>query len=152
MAGKRARLAFSCMLMVLALAMCLLGTSCVADLPPSVDIVSPEDDATVAGIVSIEVHATDDYGIGAVRCRIDGESVPIELVSGDELDGFWQGNWDSTAVDDRFYTITVTATDTIGQRGVDSVIVLVDNVPPAPGSAEVQLRARVIRCFPPHCR
>lgn len=152
MAGKRARLALSCMLMVLALAMCLLGTSCVADLPPTVDIISPEEGATVGGIVSIEAHATDDYGISRIRCWVDSESVPMGLISGDELDGIWQGNWDTTAVDDGFYTITVTATDTIGFGGVDSVMALVDNVPPAPGSAEVQLRANVIRICPPHCK
>jgi len=139
-------------LAALALGVCLSVTGCQGDLPPTVEIVSPEEGATLAGIVSIEAHATDDYGVSRVTCWIDGESVPMELTSGDKLDGFWQGDLDTTAVDDGFYTLTVTANDTIGLGGVDFAMVVVDNVPPTPGSAEVQLRARVIRCCHPPCK
>ena len=59
MAGKRARLALISMLMALALGMCLLGTGCEGNLPPTVDIISPEEDATVGGIVSVEAGDQD---------------------------------------------------------------------------------------------
>lgn len=149
---KRPRLFLSLPLMALVAAAFLFMTSCVSEPPPTVDIFSPEDGATVVGVVSIEVNATDNSGVDSVECSIEDESVPMVLISGDELDGIWQGYWDTTAIPDGFHTITVTATDASGFGGVDSVIVMVDNVPPAPGSAEVQLRAEVIPTCPLPCK
>jgi len=149
---KRATLFLSLPLMALVAATFLFMASCVPEPPPTVDIFSPEDGATVVGIVSIEVNATDNSGVDSVECSIEGESVPMALISGDELDGIWQGYWDTTAIPDGFHTITVTARDSTSGRSVDSAIVVVDNVPPAPGSAEVQLRAKVIPTCPLPCR
>jgi len=140
---KRALLCLG--LMSLAVAM-FLFMACipVPDRPPTVDILSPEDGAAVVGIVTIEANVTDDRGVRSVTCSVDGESVPMVLVSGSRRFGLWEGYWDTTAIADGLHTITVTATDHRGQAGADWVIVVVDNVPPAPGSAEVQLRAEVV--------
>lgn len=68
----------------------------------------------------------------------------MALVSGNGQYGVWEGDWDTTVAQEGFHTITVMATNAIGLTDMDSVTVVVDNIPPAPGSAEVNLRAEVV--------
>lgn len=81
----------------------------VADAPPSVRILSPEDGATVSGAVTISASASDDRGVGGVRFYVDGAllsedgSAPFEAV------------WDSTTSGGGVHTIAAEAVDTGGQ-------------------------------------
>ena len=148
--GKRTGLLVGLALMAIALAMVVFTTGCepiVAN--PKVDIISPGDGATVVDTVTIEANASHGSGVSVVEYSTEedgvlvlGGYVAMELVSGDAYDGVWRGYWDTTAVEDGFYKITVRAAHSVW-KGYDSVIVVVDNVPPEPGSGGVYLRAEV---------
>jgi len=94
------------------------------DLPPVVEITSPLDGDPVSGAsVAIEVSASDDEGVDTLYTVVkDGENNVVYDFYGNS------GTWDSTLVDDGYYTIVATATDTIGQTTSDSIVVLVNNV------------------------
>jgi hypothetical protein len=113
--------------------------------PPAVEIVSPENDATVSGTVAIQAEARSSAAVENVTYQIDsGDWVNMTLMSGNGQHGLWEGNWNTTVAQEGFHTITVMATNAIGLTDMDSVTVVVDNVPPTPGSAEVNLRAEVV--------
>ncbi|RLI52336.1 MAG: hypothetical protein DRP09_18150, partial [Candidatus Thorarchaeota archaeon] len=87
---------------------------------PIVNITSPDDFATVYGIIDITYTADDGLGIG-----IMSEEIKID-------DGIWTPSsspviWDTTTVDDGLHQISVRATDGLGNIGQDVIMVLVDN-------------------------
>lgn len=133
-------------LMAIAVATALFAISCFPSgrEPPTAEILSPEDGATVSGIVTVGSHATDDYWVYGVECSVDDESVTMQRISGDKTDGMWEGDWDTTAIVGGCYTITVTVTDSGRRTALDSIDVLVEN--PGLGSAQVQLKATVSQC------
>ncbi len=94
-----------------------------ADAPPTVAIAAPADGATVSGTVTATATPTDDQGVDQVEFFVDGASVGVD---GDGGDG-WSVVWDTAAGPDGAVEFSVTATDTIGQTGSDSVNVTVDN-------------------------
>lgn len=155
--GKRTGLLVGLALMAIALAMVVFTMSCVPIVRnPKVDIISPGDCTTVTDTVTIEANASHGSGISVVEYSTEeavgylviGGYVAMELVSGDVYDGVWRGYWDTTAVEDGFYKITVRAIYSVW-KGYDSVMVVVDNVPPEPGSGGVYLRAEVRHpCYP----
>lgn len=122
----------------------LLVAACIPQ-PPVVEVISPENEATVSGIVLIQAEATSSAAVENVTYQIDsGDRVNMTLVSGNGQHGLWEGDWNTTVAQEGFHTITVMATNAIGLADMDSVTVVVDNVPAAPGSAEVNLRAEVV--------
>lgn len=131
-------------LAILFVAIGLFAAGCIPQ-PPAVEIVSPENDATVSGIVAIQAEATSSAAVENVTYQIDsGDWVNMALVSGNGQHGVWEGDWNTTVAQEGFHTITVMTTNAIGLTDMDSVTVVVDNVPPIPGSAEVNLRAEVV--------
>ncbi|MFC1991409.1 PKD domain-containing protein [Chloroflexota bacterium] len=96
-----------------------------SDLTPSVSIVSPTDGSTVSGTVPVTADASDDNGVTQVEFFIDYSSIGVDT---DGIDG-WSAAWDTTTqYIDGNYTVTATATDTVGQTNSDSIVVAVDNV------------------------
>ena len=131
-------------LAILFVAIGLFAAGCIPQ-PPVVEIVSPENDATVSGTVAIQAEARSSAAVENVTYQIDsGDWVNMALVSGNGQHGVWEGDWDTTVAQEGFHTITVMTTNAIGLTDMDSVTVVVDNMPPAPGSAEVNLRAEVV--------
>ncbi len=109
------------------------------DDPPTVSITSPANGDVLGALgnvpnpISITADASDDNSVTQVEFQvINSDNVPeVIFVDTDDSDGWSAINdgWDSTGVADGDYTITATATDTIGQTGSDSIGVTVDNVP-----------------------
>jgi len=94
-----------------------------ADTPPTVSITSPINSTTVSETVSFTADASDDVSVTQVEFLVDGNSLGVDANS---IDG-WSVLWDTTAYTDGSHTLTVIATDTLGQTGTDSVTVTVDN-------------------------
>lgn len=85
------------------------------DNPPTVTILSPSNGATVSGIVTISVSASDDKGVTGITIKINGNTV----ATGSTYD------WDTSGLADGTYTIAATATDTIGQTSTDTINVYI---------------------------
>ena len=94
---------------------------------PSVTITNPTEGTTVSGVVQVRATASDDYGITRVEF-FDGATDLGTDTNG--ADG-WSASWDTAGTGEGPYTITATATDSIGQTSSDSNGVTVDNTPPA---------------------
>lgn len=148
--GSRRGLLVGLVLSCVALALLIFTTGCTPIPNPEVHILSPGDGTTVTGNVTIEASASHESGVSIAEYSTDEPTgvfvttgyVTMELVSGDAYDGVWRGYWDTTAVEDGFYQVTVRAIYS-AYKGYDSVVVVVDNVPPEPGSGGVYLRADV---------
>lgn len=97
----------------------------VADLPPTVAITSPSENATVSGTVTITANAFDDRGITQVAFIADNSLIPIG-VDTNGVDG-WSITWDTTKVSAGSHTIKAVATNSVGQVGENSINVTVDN-------------------------
>ncbi len=93
------------------------------DNPPSVQITSPANGATVSGTVITTADATDDRGVGQVEFFVGGASIGTD---GDGSNG-WSVAWDTSTATDGGYTVTATATDSASQTASDSVSVTVNN-------------------------
>ena len=98
------------------------------DTPPSVTIVSPANNATVSGTITISANVTDDNGIDKVEIIIDSlvryttsYSYPLPT----NVNVSWQ--WDTTTVSNGVRSIVVKATDSMGQSGSATVSVNVYN-------------------------
>jgi len=94
------------------------------DDPPTASIVNPADGSTVSGIIEVAADATDDKGVTQVEFFEDGVSIGVDSTAP------YAVSWDTTTVTDGGYTVTATATDTIGQTAIDSISITVDNTPP----------------------
>jgi len=105
--------------------------------PPTVEILSPADAATVSGIITISASATDNVEVKTVEYRIDtGTWIKMSYVG----DSTYEAEWDTTTVYDGGHTITVKATDTSNNAGEDSVTVTTDNgITPPPPTMEYEL-------------
>lgn len=111
------------------------------DNPPTAIITAPGNDTSVSGTtVSITANVTDDNGVTSVTFRIDsGAETPMTL-SGSNTNGTWTALWNSTSATEGLHTVTVTATDGVGQTGTDNVSVTVDNGGVGAGTGTVQGR------------
>src|SRR5690606_20789785 len=102
---------------------------------PTVSIATPADGSAQAGVVSITGSATDaGSGVAAVTLSITGATATgcsPATVSGASPTWSFSCDWDTSALDDGFYTITATSTDAAGNTSVvDTSIVLIDNFAP----------------------
>ncbi len=105
-----------------------LGWAGAGDMPPTVNITSPSDGATVAGTVSVNADASDDNGVTQVEFFVDDGSIGTDT---DGSDG-WSASWDTTTYADGSHSVSATATDTALQTSSDSVSVTIDNVDDPP--------------------
>ena len=85
---------------------------------PTVTITSPDDGATVSGVVTITVTATD---------KEDGDLIADIYIDGVFIVHANSYDWDTTAYSDGSHTIDAKATDSVGLEGSDTVTVTVDN-------------------------
>lgn len=95
-----------------------------ADSPPVINITNPPEGATVSGIVTVTVDATDDNGVTSVEFFVDGTSIGIDTEGADG----WSIDGDSNSVPDGAHSLSATATDTIGQTSSDNINITVDNI------------------------
>jgi len=84
--------------------------------PPTVEIDSPSDGATVADVVNVIVLADDDVGVAEVALHVDGAEFATETSEPYEF------AWDSTSVGDGETTFTAVATDEAGNSTTSSKV------------------------------
>ncbi len=98
---------------------------------PTVSITSPSDGATVSGVVTITVTASD---------KEDGNLIADIYIDGAFVAHTNSYDWDTTAVSDGLHTIEAKVVDSDGNTASDSVGVTVDNSgggsPPPSGNVE----------------
>ena len=97
------------------------GTRATDTTAPSVGLTSPSGGATVNGLVSIAVNASDNVGVTKVELRANGTLVATDIAS---PYGF---SWDSTTVADGNATLIAYAYDAAGNYSSSSVTVKVSN-------------------------
>jgi hypothetical protein len=83
--------------------------------------------ALVSGTVSITVDATDISGVKSIAVSVAGS----DLTPTAGTAGHWEGSFASTTMADGPTTVTVTAADDLGNRGVSTFDLTVDNTKPA---------------------
>jgi serine protease AprX len=99
------------------------------DEPPAVSVVEPAEGATVSGVYTVKVEATDDNSVEKVEVRIDSEAW-TDITQ--NFDGtYYTYEWDTTAYPDGEHTVTARATDDAGQTTTDSSSCTVANETPA---------------------
>lgn len=94
------------------------------DNDPTVSWVSPQDNDTVSGMVTLEGSATDDNGVSKVEFFDEGASLGSDTTSPYSLD------WDTTSVADGNHSLKVVATDSGNNTAEKTITVTVDNAPP----------------------
>jgi len=99
----------------------------VVNTPPWVSISSPDGVGTVSGNVTVIANASDANGgiVTQVEFFVDGNSIGLGNEGSPDV---WSINWNSTTVVNDLYTLTATATDTVGLTNSDSIGVTVDNL------------------------
>ncbi|MFT7053594.1 MAG: hypothetical protein ACJAU1_001151 [Psychromonas sp.] len=105
--------------------------------PPAIEFKSPADGDVVAGIINLEVEASDDSGVASVQYQWDSRNIgdpvsqaPFNLI------------WDTAEIGDGFYTLTAIATDLADNTTVSNfaVVQIVNEVStPDPGTSALPL-------------
>jgi len=97
-------------------------------LDPLMWIMSPYEDETVSGMVTIDVEAYDASGVAGVIFEMDGAAIGAEDVAAP-----WSYAWDTSAVAPGSHLVTVVVRDTVGNAArSDTVPVVVGSVAPPP--------------------
>jgi len=91
---------------------------------PVVDVVEPAEGATVSGMITIKASVTE-INVDKVEYRIDTGN--FATMTYNETSGYWEADWDSTAVTNGAHTVTVQATDKAGNSAKDTNNFTVDN-------------------------
>ncbi|MDF7824532.1 Ig-like domain-containing protein [Pontiellaceae bacterium B12227] len=94
-------------------------------IPPAVSIISPADQDTVSGVITVEASASDANGIKKVSLYVDGGWVEVDFGAP------YQFDYDTTALSDGSHLIRVRAVD-LADNYTDSsnITVVVDNMQP----------------------
>ena len=107
----------------------LSGQSPAADaIDPVVRIISPAEDATVSGTVTIVAEATDEGGIAGVTFEVDGRMIGTEVVTAP-----WRIAWSTSASGSGSHILTAIARDAAGNAVRSAVVpVVVGETAPPP--------------------
>lgn len=92
------------------------------DNPPSISITSPNNGATVSGVVTITADATDDKGITKVEFYLDG------IYKSTDTSFPYSWSWDTTQSNNGSHTIKAVAYDTANQTATNQISVTVKNI------------------------
>jgi hypothetical protein len=102
--------------------------------PPTVSIPSPTGGASVRGVTTVTVGATDNVGVADVQLMVDGVSV------GHDGAAPFAFSWDTTGVTNGTHTLQASATDAAGNTSTSAAVaVTVSN--PVAGSDDIVLYA-----------
>lgn len=97
-----------------------------SDAPPVVEILSLGEGAMVSGTTDIVASATDDKEIASVKCSIHSGPDPVIVhMDYDPATGHYRARWDTSTVTSGTHTLTMTATDSMGQTDTYSISVQV---------------------------
>jgi hypothetical protein len=102
---------------------------------PQVSLAAPADGSQVGGWVTIDVQASDDFGVVSTALFVDGQKVATETQA--VSPNLYRFAWDSTSVNDGSHAVYATASDAAGNVGTATSInlnvannALADTVPP----------------------
>ena len=97
-------------------------------MPPTVNITSPTNGATVGGTITISAAASDNEVVTQVQFFVDGVLLSMDMTAP------YSASWNTTPAADGVHSLTAEASDAAGNTGTSAVInVTVDNsTPPAP--------------------
>jgi PKD repeat protein len=84
---------------------------------PTISITSPKDGSTVAGIVSVQVNASDNVGVKKVELYVDGKLTATSTTSP------FTTKWNAKKASIGQHTLQVKAYDAAGNVGAASVVV-----------------------------
>lgn len=90
-------------------------------LPPNVSFIAPTAGASVSGVITVQVSASDNVGVSSVTLSVDGVSM------GTDNGSPFSFVWDSAIVPNGPHTFTATAKDDAGNSSSASVGVNVNN-------------------------
>jgi len=110
------------------------------NLPPTLIVVNPEDDAVLDWVVDIKLNATNDF-IRQASFRVDDEDwIALDY---DFLSGYWRKSLDLTHYDEGAHIFTFNATDPSNATGVTQINVEIDR----PFLALLGMRIEALRNF-----
>jgi thermitase len=95
---------------------------------PSVAVQTPSTGTTVQDVVTVDVRATDDFGVMSVDLLADGVLVATDTQEDPAVPYVYRFAWDSTKVSDGNHNLTARAKDAAGNVGsAQQVLVTVKN-------------------------
>ncbi len=94
---------------------------------PTVAVVSPSAETTVAGAITLSMDASDDVGVVAIQVAVDGVTIGPEQTSAP-----YEWSWDSATVPDGMHVLTATARDAAGNQGMATSVLTIANGTPQP--------------------
>jgi hypothetical protein len=98
--------------------------------PPTTEITSPQEGASLFGSTTVQANAADNIGVTSVALRVDGTIVATDTSAP------YSFTWNATAVG--AHTLQTVASDAAGLTGVSPIVnvtVPVDSSPPGPPGA-----------------
>jgi len=106
-------------------------------IPPENSIINPTRNANVSGNFLINATINDSSNIDFVNLTIFNITsnataiIPMTLGSGAITAGNWNATFDSTALTDGFYNLSVNATDSLGNTNIsENLSITIDNTGP----------------------
>ncbi|WP_456474460.1 PGF-pre-PGF domain-containing protein, partial [Candidatus Pyrohabitans sp.] len=102
-------------------------------LPPEVANITPANGTGVKGVVTISVIARDaGVGVASVVANVSNATYSEVLnLTYNGSNVWYNATWNTSALAEGEYNITINATDTIGRSNATYVTVIVDRTPPA---------------------
>lgn len=94
-------------------------------IPPTVNITSPVDGATVSGIATVTANATDEYGVAGVQFKLNGNNLGSE-----DTTAPYEATLDTTKLVSGTYTLTATASDSAGNTATSATTTINVSNPP----------------------
>ena len=98
----------------------------VDNVPPTIAMTSPSAGSTVAGMVSVNANASDNFGIAGVQFKLDGANLGAEDTSAP-----YSTSWNTTGAGAGSHSLTAVARDAAGNITTSAAaVVTVDNLGP----------------------
>jgi len=85
--------------------------------PPTVNITSPANNATVSSVINVTADATDDVAVAGVQFKLDGANLGAEDTSAP-----YSVSWDTNTASNAVHELTAVARDAAGNSTTSSVI------------------------------
>ncbi|MCH7476144.1 MAG: hypothetical protein IIA27_15955, partial [Gemmatimonadetes bacterium] len=93
--------------------------------PPSVNITEPVGGQTLSGIFTLMAEASDLNGVESVEFFVDGDGRITSLGVGDVSLGVWSVDLNTGNFVDGAYSLTATATDSVGNKATSPPVTVV---------------------------
>ena len=92
---------------------------------PSVSFITPSNDSTVSGSVTVTAAASDNVAVANVQFFVDGVAIGSPVTATP-----YTTTWDCTGIGDGPHLLDVVARDTSGNSATSSINIMVENMGP----------------------